>query len=673
MEDIRSRVPDTTTCDTIGLLPYYAGLFVFKIDTQTASRLVDSFPREIEYVVFARNEDFAILLKAGHHLEPLVDTLNILFEYWDTRLIEPPPVEIILGAFLSSSSLDQLDDLNKEWSLYVSRSCLTQPDARSSIHIQGIGTWFAADLVSSDKILTEPWRIRLSALRVAARTARTLHRHDAARHRRYDPFLAQLSEISSFYSHMKSLTRESPAEGMPPIDDDVRKLRALLNDIHDHSSTLMTRQLSRILQVIAADNESVTIGQKREILSNWLSSIDNHALELVKSDVYIEWADEYLRQAWLSMIRRGIRPYHEHFLSLEQLRNYSRAAFQSYLTACHHRTGISWRIDAGPIGQSLGTSLTHSFDFVKMREDQTLEGVACNCLETDEWINAPMDSIWLLRSLAAMGYGRHFSILDVLSCQRVCEYSLPTYFIFRLGGAPLLAAAAAHVHLLRTPGVVELTDMILSLCMKLWPEVTTALLRETGLPRSHADYYGSIPQICRDLAATYLAGPAYPLAVARFAFGCLEGIHEWGNSWAIELPDSERHWPIGPRLSLCASLLESLGFDSPFSGSILRVPTYPIPSNLIDQLSSCEILGYTRTEHETAMTEIATTLSKGLRIRSDPILLLNALWGAVVNGLNHVNEVALLLSMIDSLTSESTLSDLQQRYRLAFFSNKQHG
>jgi hypothetical protein len=423
-------------------------------------------------------------------------------------------------------------------------------------------------------------------------------------------------------------------------------------------------QLNRILQMISGDNKSVTIGEKMEILSDWLSAIDSYASKSVESAVYIEWADENLRQAMLSMIRRGMRPYHEHFLSLEQLRNYSRVAFQSYLTACHHRTGISWKIDAGPIDQSLGTSLIHSFDFAKMRGDQALEEcVVCSCLDRDEWINAPTDSIWLLRALAAMGYGRHFSVLDVLSSPKGCRYSLPTYFTFRLGGAPLLAAAAVHVHLLTTRGMVELTDMILSLCMKLWPEVTTALLRETGLLHSHADYYGSIPQICRDLAATYLAGPAYPLAVARFAFGSLEGIHAWGNGWAIELPDSERHWPIGLRLSLCASLLESLGFASPFSGSILRVPTYPIPSNLIDQLSSCAILGYTRTEHEMAMTEIATTLSNGLRIPSDPILLLNALWGAVADGENHVNEVALLLSMIDSLTSESTLSELQKRYR----------
>jgi len=145
-------------------------------------------------------------------------------------------------------------------------------------------------------------------------------------------------------------------------------------------------------------------------------------------------------------------------------------------------------------------------------------------------------------------------------------------------------------------------------------------------------------EILSDLIAISLTGPAYLYALSRFATGTL---HEFVGDSMV----SDTHPAFRKRILLCLEFLQAIGIIVPYESEYLEKPEGSFPSALVKKILAYVEMPYLLEDHEKAIGRIKSDLLNGRQVSASPVLVLNALWDAVMKKEGYVNEIAVLLSL----------------------------
>lgn len=239
--------------------------------------------------------------------------------------------------------------------------------------------------------------------------------------------------------------------------------------------------------------------------------------------------------------------------------------------------------------------------------------------------------------------------------KRLVTISIPRYFRMRLGAFPILAHEVAH---LRASGM---RDVLENLARRQWPGRFKGSFEQLKLqdnphtidaiqeyePRYRVGMSWTT-EILADLLATAAAGPAYVYSFSRFTAG---EPYDQNIDWKRNLT----HPPIANRLLLCLDFLSYLGFDVKFSSRILEWSKGEMDEELATIVLKAVKEPYTPQQHEETR-KAQESLMSGRPTPCDSVVVLNALWEAVVNNGSHINEIATLVS----LQSQCTTHPLQR-------------
>lgn len=295
------------------------------------------------------------------------------------------------------------------------------------------------------------------------------------------------------------------------------------------------------------------------------------------------------------------------------------------------------------------------------------------------------------------------SHLGVVEC-----YEVPARLLVRAGSWPLVTRAVAETNLMRLSedGEFRLVRIWLDL-LKWWAMQRSALLPECldeldkrwsrRLPRTSSplgfqrliavlELPWHLPEEARremigahealvDVVCTRVAGPAYVLALARFGlrgslapFGGLRGSyfgldrHEMLTGAHVGEHAGRLVQPR-ERLAICLSTLEACGlqprqFPWPYPASArLRVLDAKVLREVDRLLVRKPYDGSSQREAE----RLVSVLSTGQLAEGRPLLLLNALWHAVLKGGRYLNEPALVLSMAEHGSPKQKASKIRRK------------
>jgi hypothetical protein len=228
---------------------------------------------------------------------------------------------------------------------------------------------------------------------------------------------------------------------------------------------------------------------------------------------------------------------------------------------------------------------------------------------------------------------------------------------YRLGALPLLARQVAHVVARRYQNhnpVFEIATSILKM-----PEVSDQSRRMTSLfssieiskkdtqfrldeteeliNRLYIASEWSMEIFC-DLLATALVGPSYVYALSRFATGTFA-------EFSAEARQYVSYPPMPDRVCLCLDFLKSMKITTVFTSRYLLWEYEPLPDKIVSGVLDKIARPYSVMDHERATSVIKKELQNGNTVDETAILILNALWDAVVKKEGYVNEIAALVSV----------------------------
>lgn len=221
-------------------------------------------------------------------------------------------------------------------------------------------------------------------------------------------------------------------------------------------------------------------------------------------------------------------------------------------------------------------------------------------------------------------------IVDVLNNIRVIE--LPITISPRLGLLPVV------YHLISHPVAEEMarTRIVNSPALNKWIREIFSETKESECCRSGDRIFVLAREILADLIAAEIAGPAYLYAFLRaFPFEeklCLDSFHE-----------------LKQRVCLISDFLCSKGFN--VESDVLPVGHLDMPDHLspsISELISELTLSshYSPATHESILRSVKPALVLGDVIPTKPSFVTNALWDAVLNRSDYLNENAAFLSIL---------------------------
>jgi hypothetical protein len=222
-------------------------------------------------------------------------------------------------------------------------------------------------------------------------------------------------------------------------------------------------------------------------------------------------------------------------------------------------------------------------------------------------------------------------IVEILENQRVIE--LPITLSPRLGLLPIVYHLAAHL----AAEEVARTKVVPSPNLKEEIQaIFTDDVKSNHVTRSINDTFLAAREILADLFAAEIGGPAYLYAFSR-AFPFEEELEPGG------------YHRLTQRLYVISSFLRTKGFR-------LRLDVLPardqefsdvFPYEIFDLISNVQPQSvYSRSMHESMLTNVKPTLIEGEVRPVRPSLVTNALWDAVLNGDDYLNENAAFLSVL---------------------------
>ncbi|MHA1484301.1 MAG: hypothetical protein ACTSPR_03165, partial [Candidatus Thorarchaeota archaeon] len=141
-----------------------------------------------------------------------------------------------------------------------------------------------------------------------------------------------------------------------------------------------------------------------------------------------------------------------------------------------------------------------------------------------------------------------------------------------------------------------------------------------------------------DLLATSLVGPSYVYALSRFSTGTFT---EFSNKPSGHESDP----PLPERVGLCLDLLEFTQIRPVFESPYLPWEYERLPNEVLSGITSEIANLYSVRDHEEATGRIRKELINGHVVEAPAILVLNALWDAVVKKEGYANEIAAFVSV----------------------------
>ncbi|MGB3479832.1 MAG: hypothetical protein WBB67_11810 [bacterium] len=262
-------------------------------------------------------------------------------------------------------------------------------------------------------------------------------------------------------------------------------------------------------------------------------------------------------------------------------------------------------------------------------------------------------------------------------------YEIPTRYMLRAGSWPLMIHSIVETNEMRLGkrGQYRQIRIVLDL-LKWWfeqyryplpeelrkidtrwhrrprnfPAVSVTEIPEVKLDLLHCNISPDIAKlffffsdILKDIVCTRIVGPAYVFALVRFGFrGRLVTL----KRQKVPQEDSKNKEILShpfARLSLCISTLKAEDLLTSSVSDIL--PThYLLPAlspQILNEIDNLFVKKPFKKNDESAVQNIIAELTKGHVINERPLLLLNALWYAVIKRKSYVNEPALLFSVAE--------------------------
>jgi len=236
---------------------------------------------------------------------------------------------------------------------------------------------------------------------------------------------------------------------------------------------------------------------------------------------------------------------------------------------------------------------------------------------------------------------------------------LPSQLKLRFGSLPVLAHEIGHIFFKDGSNhATELLARMYSGRLEIFRELTNELDRtvtkyegnridQSNFERQRLRVkratigFAWMTEILCDLIACALSGPSYLYSISRFVTGTF-------SEFVGERRFTETHPSFVERVILCIEFLKSTGFEVSFVSDYLDSSRLAFPTDLAQEISSLVKQPYSCREHSRAVGEVKQRLMEGRPVKESPILILNALWDGVMRNGDYVNEIAVVVSLLDS-------------------------